>query len=98
MLATGLARSWSTRPAFATMLGHHPDTVMLTETTGLQRCLSGLSDPATWLCLRTARRRQSNRLAGGHAEGFRSATVISETLFFRATTDTSDRRHRRHRA
>jgi PAS domain-containing protein len=85
MLATGLdGVVVYTNPAFATMLGHHPDTVMLTGQL-LPALLIG--HPATPPCgCVSALRAAGNAIVNWrHAEGFPVRSVISETLFFRAS-------------
>ena len=85
MLATGLdGVVVYTNPAFATMLGHHPDTVMLTGQL-LPALLVGHSATPPRDCV-SALRAASNAIVDWlHAEGFPVRSVISETLFFRAT-------------
>jgi PAS domain-containing protein len=85
MLATGLdGVVVYTNPAFATMLGHHPDTVMLTGQQ-LPALLAAHSATAPRDCV-TALRGGSNVVVDWlHAEGFPVRSVVSETLFFRAT-------------
>jgi PAS domain-containing protein len=85
MLATGLdGVVVYTNPAFATMLGHHPDTVMLTGQQ-LPALLAGHSATPPRDCV-TALRAGSNVVVDWlHAEGFPVRSVVSETLFFRAT-------------
>jgi PAS domain-containing protein len=73
-----------TNPAFATMLGHHPDTVMLTGQQ-LPALLAGHSATPPRDCV-TALRAGSNVVVDWlHAEGFPVRSVVSETLFFRAS-------------
>ena len=85
MLATGLdGVVVYTNPAFATMLGHHPDTVMLTGQQ-LPALLAGHSATPPRDCV-TALRAASNVIVDWlHAEGFPVRSVVSETLFFRVT-------------
>jgi PAS domain-containing protein len=85
MLATGLdGVVVYTNPAFATMLGHHPDTVMLTGQL-LPALLAGHSATPAHDCV-TALRAAGNVIVDWlHAEGFPVRSVVSETLFFRAT-------------
>jgi PAS domain-containing protein len=85
MLATGLdGVVVYTNPAFATMLGHHPDNVMLTGQL-LPALLAGRSATSARDCV-TALRGAGNVIVDWrHAEGFPVRSVISETLFFRAT-------------
>ena len=85
MLATGLdGVVVYTNPAFATMLGHHPDTVMLTGQQ-LPALLAGHSATSPRDCV-TALCAASNVIVDWlHAEGFPVRSVVSETLFFRVT-------------
>jgi len=85
MLATGLdGLVVYTNPAFATMLGHHPDTVMLTGQQ-LPALLAGHATTPPRDCV-TALRAASNVIVDWlHVEGFPVRSVISETLFFRAS-------------
>jgi hypothetical protein len=85
MLATGLdGVVVYTNPAFAIMLGHHPDTVMLTGQQ-LPALLAGHSATPPRDCV-TALRAGSNVIVDWlHVEGFPVRSVISETLFVRAT-------------
>jgi PAS domain-containing protein len=85
ILATGLdGVVVYTNPAFATMLGHHPDTVMLTGQQ-LPALLAGHSATPPRDCV-TALRAGSNVVVDWlHAEGFPVRSVVSETLFFRAS-------------
>jgi PAS domain-containing protein len=85
MLATGLdGVVVYTNPAFATMLGHQPDTVMLTGQQ-LPALLAGHSATPPRDCV-TALRAGSNVIVDWlHVEGFPVRSVISETLFARAT-------------
>jgi PAS domain-containing protein len=85
MLATGLdGLVVYTNPAFATMLGHHPDTVMLTGQQ-LPALLAGHAATPPRDCV-TALSAASNVIVDWlHVEGFPVRSVISETLFFRAT-------------
>jgi PAS domain-containing protein len=80
MLGTGLdGVVVYTNPAFATLLGHHPDTITLTGKR-LPELLAGHSATSPGDCvtdLRTARNVVVDWL---HAEGFPVRTVISETL------------------
>ena len=62
MLATGLdGVVVYTNPAFATMLGHHPDTVMLTGQLLPALLVGHPATPPRDCVSRTARRRQRNR-------------------------------------
>jgi poly-beta-hydroxyalkanoate depolymerase len=85
MLATGLdGVVVYTNPAFATMLGHHPDTVMLTGQR-LPALLAGHSATSPRDCV-TALCAASNVIVDWlHAEGFPVRSVVSETMFFRVT-------------
>ena len=85
MLGTGLdGVVVYTNPAFAIMLGYHPDTVTLTGQP-LPALLAGHSATPPRACV-TALRAASNVIVDWlHAEGFPVRSVISETLFFRAT-------------
>jgi PAS domain-containing protein len=85
MLATGLdGVVVYTNPAFATMLGHHPDTVMLTGQQ-LPALLAGHSTTPPRDCVATLRTANNVIVDWVHAEGFPVRSVVSETLFFRAT-------------
>jgi PAS domain-containing protein len=84
MLATGLdGVVVYTNPAFATMLGHHPDTVMLTGQL-LPALLVGHSATPPRGCVSALRAANNAIVDWRHAEGFPVRSVISETLFFRA--------------
>ena len=84
MLATGLdGVVVYTNPAFATMLGHHPDTVMLTGQL-LPALLVGHSSTPPRGCVSALRAAGNAIIDWRHAEGFAVRSVISETLFFRA--------------
>jgi PAS domain-containing protein len=85
MLATGLdGVVVYTNPAFATMLGHHPDTVMLTGQQ-LPALLAGHAATPPPDCV-TALRAASNVIVDWlHVEGFPVRSVISETAFVRTT-------------
>ena len=85
MLATGLdGVVVYTNPAFATMLGHHPDTVMLTGQL-LPALLVGHSATPPRGCVSALRAAGNTIVDWRHAEGFPVRSVISETLFFRAS-------------
>ena len=85
MLATGLdGVVVYTNPAFATMLGHHPDTVMLTGQQ-LPALLAGCSTTPPGDCVAKLRAASNVIVDWLHAEGFPVRSVVSETLFFRAT-------------
>jgi PAS domain-containing protein len=85
MLATGLdGVVVYTNPAFATMLGHHPDNVMLTGQQ-LPALLAGRAATPPRDCV-TALRAASNVIVDWlHVEGFPVRSVISETVLVRAT-------------
>jgi len=85
MLATGLDGVVAyTNPAFATMLGHHPDNVMLTGQQ-LPALLAGHSATPPRDCV-TALRAASNGIVDWlHVEGFPVSSLISETVFVRTT-------------
>ena len=87
MLATGLdGVVVYVNPAFATMLGHHPDNVMLTGLP-LPALLAGHSATPPRDCV-TALRAASNVIVDWlHVEGFPVRSVISETLFLRASDE-----------
>jgi PAS domain-containing protein len=71
-----------TNPAFATMLGHHPDTIMLTGQQ-LPALLAGHAATPPPDCV-TALRAASNAIVDWlHVEGFPVRTVVSETLYVR---------------
>jgi PAS domain-containing protein len=73
-----------TNPAFATMLGHHPDTVMLTGQQ-LPALLAGHAATPPPDCV-TALRAASDVIVDWlHVEGFPVPSVVSETLFIRTT-------------
>jgi PAS domain-containing protein len=88
MLAIGLDGVVNyNNPAFASMLGHHPDTVMLMGQQ-LPALLAGRkATPAhDWV---TELRAAGNVVVDWlHVEGFPVHSVISETLFFRDTDQT----------
>jgi PAS domain-containing protein len=85
MLATGLdGVVVYTNPAFATMLGHHPDTVMLTGQQ-LPALLAGCSTTPPGDCVAKLRAASNVIVDWLHAEGFPVRSVVSETLFFRVT-------------
>jgi PAS domain-containing protein len=87
MLATGLdGVVVYTNPAFATMLGHHPDTVMLTGQQ-LPALLAGCSTTPPGDCVAKLRAASNVIVDWVHAEGFPVRSVVSETLFFRATDE-----------
>ena len=85
VLATGLdGVVVYTNPAFATMLGHHPDTVMLTGQL-LPALLVGHSTTPPRGCVSALRAAGNAIVEWRHAEGFPVRSVVSETLFFRAS-------------
>jgi hypothetical protein len=85
MLATGLdGVVVYTNPAFATMLGHHPDTVMLSGQQ-LPALLAGHSATPPRDCVAKLRAASNVIVDWLHVEGFPVRSVVSETLFFRAT-------------
>ena len=85
MLATGLdGVVVYANPAFATMLGHHPDNVMLTGQQ-LPALLAGHAATPPRDCV-TALRAASNVIVDWlHVEGFPVCSVISDTVFVRTT-------------
>jgi PAS domain-containing protein len=84
MLATGLdGVVVYTNPAFATMLGHHPDTITLTGRR-LPELLAGQSATPPRDCVDALRAASNVVVDWLHAEGFSVRSVISETLFLRA--------------
>jgi PAS domain-containing protein len=85
MLATGLdGVVVYTNPAFATMLGHHPDTITLTGQR-LPALLAGHSATPPRDCVTALRAAGTVVVDWLHAEGFPVRSVISDTLFVRAT-------------
>jgi PAS domain-containing protein len=84
MLATGLdGVVVYTNPAFATMLGHQPDTITLTGRR-LPELLAGHSATPPRDCVDALRAASNVVVDWLHAEGFPVRSVISETLFLRA--------------
>jgi PAS domain-containing protein len=84
MLATGLdGVVVYTNPAFATMLGHHPDTITLTGQR-LPALLAGHSATPPRDCVDALRAASNVVVDWLHAEGFPVRSVISETLFLSA--------------
>jgi PAS domain-containing protein len=83
MLATGLdGFVVYTNPAFATLLGHHRDTITLTG----KRLPDLLAEHSTTLpgdCVTELRSAHNVIVEWLYAEGFPLRTVISETLFVR---------------
>jgi PAS domain-containing protein len=85
MLATGLdGVVVYTNPAFATMLGHHPDTITLIGQR-LPALLAGHSATPPRDCVDALRAAGTVVVDWLHAEGFSVRSVISETVFVRAT-------------
>jgi PAS domain-containing protein len=85
MLATGLdGIVVYTNPAFATMLGYHPDTITLTGQR-LPALLAGHSATPPLDCVTALRAARTVIVDWLHAEGFPVRSVISDTLFARAT-------------
>jgi PAS domain S-box-containing protein len=85
MLATGLdGVVVYTNPAFATMLGHHPDNVMLTGQP-LPALMIGHSATPPRGCVSALRAAGNAIVNWRHAEGFPVRSVVSETLFFRSS-------------
>jgi PAS domain-containing protein len=85
MLATGLdGVVVYTNPAFATMLGYHPDTITLTGQR-LPALLAGHSATPPRDCVTALRAAGTVIVDWLHAEGFPVRSVISDTLFVRAT-------------
>jgi PAS domain-containing protein len=75
-----------TNPAFATMLGHHPDTIMLTGQQ-LPALLAGHAATPPPDCV-TALRAAGNVIVDWlHVEGFPVRSVVSETMFVRTTDE-----------
>ncbi len=72
-------------PAFATMLGHRPD-VMLSGY-GLPALLDGHTATPPADCVTTLRTAKNVVVDWLHSEGFPVRSLISETLFFRATDE-----------
>jgi len=82
MLATGLdGIVVYTNPAFATMLGHHPETVMLMGRS-LPALLDGQSATPAHECVAALRAAGSAVVDWRHVEGFPVRSVVSDTLFF----------------
>ena len=85
MLATGLdGVIVYTNPAFATMLGYHPDTITLTGQR-LSALLAGHSATPARDCVTGLRAASTLVVDWLHAEGFPVRSVISESVFVRAT-------------
>jgi PAS domain-containing protein len=84
MLATGLnGVVVYTNPAFATMLGHHPDTIMLTGKR-LPELLAGHSETPPRDCVTVLRAAGTVVVDWLHAQGFPVRSVISDSVFVRA--------------
>jgi len=84
MLATGLdGVVVFTNPAFAIMLGHHPDTITLTGQR-LPALLAGHAATPPRDCVDALRTASNVVVDWLHAEGFPVRSVISERLFVRA--------------
>jgi PAS domain-containing protein len=85
MLATGLDGVLVyTNPAFATMLGYHPDTITLTGQP-LPGLLAGYSATAPRDCVTALRAARTVVVDWLHAEGFPVRSVISDSLLVRGT-------------
>jgi PAS domain-containing protein len=83
MLATGLdGVVVYTNPAFASLLGHHRDTITLTGKR-LPELLARHSATSPHDCVTALRSAHNVIVDWLHAEGFPIRTVISETLFVR---------------
>jgi PAS domain-containing protein len=86
MLATGLDGTVVyNNPAFATMLGHGPDVTL--SGYGLPALLDGHSTTPSADCVARLRAASNVIVDWLHSEGFPVRSVISETLFFRATDE-----------
>lgn len=84
VLATGLdGVIVYTNPAFATMLGHHPETITLIGKR-LPELLAGQSETSPPDCVTALRANDNVVVEWVHAEGFPVRSVISTTLFERA--------------
>ena len=87
MLGTGLdGIVVYNNPAFATMLGHHPDTVMLMGQQ-LPALLAGHPGQPAPQCVSALRAAGNTVIDWLHVEGFPIRSVISDTLFLRATDE-----------
>ena len=85
MLATGLdGVVVYNNPAFATMLGHHPETIMLMGQP-LPALLAGQTATQAHDCVAALRDAGNVVIDWLHVEGFPVHSVISETLFLRTT-------------
>jgi PAS domain S-box-containing protein len=88
MLATGLDGVLVyTNPAFATMLGYHPDTITLIGQQ-LPALLAGHSATAPRDCVAALRAARTVVVDWLHSEGFPVRSVISDSLFVRGTDPT----------
>ncbi len=84
MIATGLdGVVLYHNPAFATMLGHGADVTLTGY--GLPALLDGHSATPPSDCVATLRAANNVLIDWHHAEGFPVRTVISESLYIRAT-------------
>ncbi|MGA9492312.1 MAG: PAS domain-containing protein [Mycobacterium sp.] len=73
-----------TNPAFATMLGHQPDSIALIGRR-LPELMAGYSATPPRDCVTTLRAAGTMVVDWCHAEGFPVRGVISQTIFVRAT-------------
>jgi PAS domain-containing protein len=84
MIATGLdGVVVYNNPAFATMLGHSPDVTLAGY--GLPALLDGQSAKPPSDCVTTLRAAKNVVVDWLHSEGFPIRSVISESLYIRAT-------------
>jgi hypothetical protein len=84
MIATGLdGVVVYNNPAFATMLGHGPDVTLAGY--GLPALLGGHSATPPSDCVTTLRAANNVLVDWLHSEGFLVRSVISESLYIRAT-------------
>ncbi|MDT7721736.1 MAG: hypothetical protein QOE94_2747 [Mycobacterium sp.] len=84
MLATGLdGVVVYTNPAFASMLGHHPDTITL-RGKRLPELLAGHSEIPPRDCVTALRAAGTVVVDWLHAEGFPVRSLISDSVFVRA--------------
>jgi hypothetical protein len=72
-------------PAFAKMLGHGPDVTL--RGYGLPALMEGYSATPPADCVATLRTAKNVIVDWLHSEGFLVRSLISETLFFRATDE-----------
>jgi hypothetical protein len=87
MLAAGLdGVVVYTNPAFATLLGHHRDTITLTGKR-LPELLAGHSATSPGDCVTALRNTKNVVVDWHHAKGFPVRSVISETLFVRGADE-----------